>query len=359
MTPWLVALMTFLVVLAIWRYFAGSSGSASGASADESPARGRGVVKGGAAAAEAAPPRGRSPSLTGLPSLAVEDDDELDLTRVTMGESPGDGDDEAREPSVVSIVYDDEAAIDMPTGNEAFILVSAVGQTDTGLARARNEDSFAILESPPLFVVADGMGGHRGGDVASRTAVDALVDMFQNGSFLEAKYPQLPRRSSELLQAVQAANYAVYEAAQESAELREMGTTMVCARFSPNKQRLYVAHVGDSRCYRFREGQLDQVTSDHTAAEMGVPGALGETLTRVLGIKSRVSVDLIFGKPRQDDRYLLCSDGLTKMASTEQIQEILGQTDSAKDAVDALVDAAIEGGGHDNVTVIVIDVTPP
>ncbi|MEM9696612.1 MAG: protein phosphatase 2C domain-containing protein, partial [Myxococcota bacterium] len=288
---------------------------------------------------------------------------DLELTKLTLP-SLDTLDEESATPAsardaVVPIVYDDDALVDEPTQQSAFILVSAVGQTDRGRKRRRNEDSFLMLQSPPVFVVADGMGGYAGGDVASNLAVDRIKERFAQKAFDKRAHPSLPRRGSELVQAMQYANQQVYERAQSDVELAEMGTTLVCARFSPNKQRVYIGHVGDSRAYLLRDGKLNQITTDHTAAnEEGIPGPLGATLTRAVGIQPTFVVDLILGKPRTGDRYMLCSDGLTKMVKPEKIEALLAKVDSAEAATATLIDTANARGGKDNVTVIVVDVRP-
>src|SRR5262249_11666924 len=158
-----------------------------------------------------------------------------------------------------------------------------------------------------LFVVADGMGGHAGGDVASQMAVDTMAEKFKSGSFGTEVYPGVPRRGSELAMAMQMANTAIFEHAKANAAYQGMGTTVVGARFSPNKQRLYVGPVGDSRCYRLRGKQLTQITTDHTMGAQGVTGPLASHLNRAVGVGAGVKIDLIIARPRPEDIYLLCT----------------------------------------------------
>ncbi len=292
-----------------------------------------------------------------LPKVMVdEDDEELELTRFRVV-SEDDGDEPTTLETVVPIVYDDEAAVDEPTHPSAFILLSAVGRTDRGKRRRRNEDSYLVLEDPPVFMVADGMGGYAGGDVASSLAVGEVERRFTERDFEpQGFFRGLPHRGAELVQAIQAANRRIFDKAVENKDLAEMGTTVVAARFSLNKQRVYVGHVGDSRCYVLRDSRLLQVTTDHTAGEAGVKGPLAHTLTRALGIDRKVVVDLILGKPQGGDRYLLCSDGLSKMLDDDEIADTLNDHDDPEQAVAALVDAANAHGGKDNITVIVIQV---
>jgi PPM family protein phosphatase len=309
---------------------------------------------------QAAKPRAAAPS---LPRIHFEEDEDLDITKVTVLPVAHEDDEEEAteryESSVVPIVYDEEAAVEEPTGQFAYILLSAVGQTDPGKRRRRNEDAYLVLDDPPLFVVADGMGGYAGGDVASAMAVETFEQAFAADDFDTSAYPGLSRRAGALAQTIQRANQRIFKASQEDRDLHGMGTTLVCARFSPNKQRVYVGHVGDSRCYVFREGQLHRITSDHTAASLGIVGPLAQALTRALGVTPTVVIDLILGKPRPGDRYLLCSDGLSKMIPDEQIERILKEEADADRAVAALITAANERGGKDNITVILVRVERP
>lgn len=237
--------------------------------------------------------------------------------------------------------------------------LQAYGLTDVGPVRGTNEDCFISAEDLCLFVVADGMGGYAGGEVASNMAVTAIEQTFRERDFHKMHYQGLPRRSSELMQAIQNANGRIFKAAKSNRDLQDMGTTLICARFSPNKQRLYIGHVGDSRCYVLREGTLHQITTDHTMAQLGVTGKVAAQLTRALGIAPRVTVDLVLGKPRPGDRYLLCSDGLSKMVKDDAIRDILAAFPHPDDAAKRLVDAANESGGKDNITVILIRVDAP
>jgi protein phosphatase len=151
------------------------------------------------------------------------------------------------------------------------------------------------------------------------------------------------------------ANETIFHTARCYPRLAGMGTTVCAARFSPNKQRLYVAHVGDSRIYRVRKGAMRQMTADHTMADLGVSGNGGTLLSRAVGVWPKVQIDVVLGKPLPGDVYLLCSDGLTKMVTDGQIARML-QQESPKAAAAQLIEAANAGGGEDNVTVIVVRV---
>ncbi len=276
-------------------------------------------------------------------------------------EQPADDEDDglADVPAANPIVYDEDAAVDEPTRISALILVSAASQTDQGRRRRRNEDSMLVLEDHHLYVVADGMGGHAGGDVASKMAVETIGEAFKRNSFGGEPYANVPRRGAELALAIQLANKAIYDHARANSAYTGMGTTVVSARFSPNKQRVYFGHVGDSRCYRLRGKQLTQVTTDHTMAAQGVTGPLASHLNRAVGVQPAVKVDLLIARPRPEDVYLLCSDGLSKMVPDEEIQGILNDQTDLDKAVGALVARANARGGRDNITVVLVQVKDP
>lgn len=317
------------------------------------------------------------------PAMTVErlhePDEDDDITIVTLtprldllaaaGNLPDaserDDDDEERgapdsdRPAAVPIIYDAEAAEDEPTRVHAVILVSAVGQTDLGQKRKINEDRYLVLDEHQLYVVADGMGGHAGGEVASQCAVDTIAAAFKEQRFEGTPYPNVPRRGGELALAIQMANQAIHEKAKKEPKLAGMGTTIVSARFTPGKERVYIGHVGDSRCYRYRAGQLTQVTTDHTMGAIGMTGPFADHLSRAVGIAPAVKVDLVIAKPRHDDVFLLCSDGLSKMVKDDAIREVLAAHADPNEAVKALVERANASGGRDNITVILVVVKDP
>ena len=294
----------------------------------------------------------------GIPKLRYEEDDE-ELTLVTLGPQSDANPLDREQHAAVPIVYDEDAAIDEPTSAFSLILVSAVGQTDRGKRRRKNEDAFLVLDARSLYVIADGMGGHAGGEVASALAVETMETAFTTNQFPGAHHTSVPRRASELVLAIQAANAAIYQRAQAESRLEGMGTTVVGARFSLNKQRLYVGHVGDSRCYRLRGTELRQMTTDHTMEADGYMGPQAAYLTRSVGVAPKVRVDLIVAKPQPGDVYLLCSDGLSKMVSLERIRETLLEVPEPENAVARLIASANDSGGRDNVTVIVVRAQRP
>lgn len=265
-----------------------------------------------------------------------------------------------REPQTaetIPILVDPEAEEDEPTHASAMLLMSAAGQTHVGKRRKRNEDRFAIVDRHNLFVVADGMGGYAGGALAAQLACDTIVDAFNSQEWGGTMSNTVPRRGAELALAIQQANKVVFERASADPELKGMGTTVVCARFAPKKSRVYLGHIGDSRCYRLRNGHLHQMTTDHTMENLGVTGKYARYLSRALGVGPGVRVDLIIAKPRVDDIYLFCSDGLTKMIKDDDvIRDVLVDIPDLQQAVDRLVDMANDAGGKDNVTVLCVGV---
>ncbi|HUY64664.1 MAG TPA: Stp1/IreP family PP2C-type Ser/Thr phosphatase [Acidimicrobiales bacterium] len=228
--------------------------------------------------------------------------------------------------------------------------------SDVGRVRAVNED--LALESLTLFAVADGMGGHAGGEVASRTAIDALQQEFTRRPTVEG-----------LIGAVRRANRSVWERSHRDIDLRGMGTTLTAAALVATDEgdRLVLANVGDSRTYRFHGGALTQLSKDHSVAEeLFDRGELSaeeaavhphrHILTRALGVAPDVDVDVWQVEPEAGDRYLLCSDGLTNEVSTDRITGVLSSAADPQEAAQTLVRMANEHGGNDNVTVVVLDV---
>jgi serine/threonine protein phosphatase PrpC len=221
--------------------------------------------------------------------------------------------------------------------------------TDIGRVRERNEDS--MLVDPPLYVVADGMGGHRGGQVASQVALEAMEEL-ETGD------------GGSLAEHVRRANRAVWDRSVEDERLSGMGTTLTAARIDGGSA--LIAHVGDSRAYLLRDGSLRQLTTDHTlVARMVKSGEITEAeaevhphknvLTRALGTDEQVEVDEDSIALVDGDRLLLCSDGLTGMVTEDQIQAILETSEQPQQAADRLVKAANRAGGIDNITVVVLD----
>ncbi|HEX9693974.1 MAG TPA: Stp1/IreP family PP2C-type Ser/Thr phosphatase, partial [Actinomycetota bacterium] len=227
--------------------------------------------------------------------------------------------------------------------------VTAAAATDIGLVREGNEDSY--LTEEPLFAVADGMGGHRGGEVASQLAVETLEKLFKQGA-------------GDLPDQVQEANRVVFERSVVDEKVAGMGTTLTAALVEGDRVR--VAHVGDSRAYLLRDGNLRLLTEDHTLVHrMVTEGEISQeeaethpqrsVLTRALGVETVVDVDDDTVQVRPGDRLLLCTDGLTSMVSEQAIEEVLRAVPDPQEAAQRLVRIANEGGGADNTTVVVLD----
>lgn len=246
----------------------------------------------------------------------------------------------------------------------------ASGMTDVGLQRDHNEDSYAVLSEYDLFIVADGMGGHRAGDVASRLATESIADFFRSTSREDATWPfhfdtSLSEEENRLQAGIRVANRQIFERSIRSRDCAGMGTTVVGALFSKKKNRIYVGHVGDSRAYRVRKGSISQLTRDHSLFNdyiMAMPELTEEqraelprnVITRALGMNDSVAVDLINDEPQPGDVYLLCSDGLSGMLSDDQILQIVSSTAEVPEMCRQLIAKANENGGEDNITALVI-----
>jgi protein phosphatase len=226
--------------------------------------------------------------------------------------------------------------------------------TDIGKLRDRNED--AVLVKDRLFVIADGMGGHRGGDVASSMAVDALADL------------NLPDQSpmARLVEEIRNVNRAVLKRGSAEQALRGMGTTLTAIFIEDGTA--YLAHVGDSRAYLLRDGALQQLTEDHTlvqrmvregkiTAEQADHHPQRNILTRAVGVDDELRPEELTMDIHPGDRFVLCSDGLTGMVEEDEIQDILESEAEPQAACERLVEAANRAGGDDNISVIVVDVT--
>jgi serine/threonine protein phosphatase PrpC len=224
------------------------------------------------------------------------------------------------------------------------------GVTDAGRKRRRNEDAF-ILE-PPLFAVADGMGGAQAGEVASRLAVDAFRE-FHDADELDPE--------ERVTAIIQEANRRIFERAREDTQASGMGTTITAALVAD--EAVSIGHVGDSRAYRLRAGHLTQLTEDHSLVADLVPGGRltpeeadahpqRSVITRALGTDAEVDVDSFSVEVEPGDVILLCSDGLTTMVTDEEIVSIVRESKSLERAAKQLVKAANRRGGEDNVTVV-------
>jgi len=257
------------------------------------------------------------------------------------------------------------------------------GMTDVGLVRDGNEDALLLLEDEKLYVVADGMGGHSAGEVASAFTIES-VRAFYNDSDLtkrvKSAYLRARRGGAELSpaershhalrlkKAVESANISVYRLAQQHEQLRDMGTTVVAAKFV--HKRIHIANVGDSRLYRVRGGRLTQLTEDHSLLNEYLRMKLLQpdevesfpyknVIVRALGLQEAVAVDLFAFSVRLGDQYLLCSDGLTDLVKDAEISLVLRRAPTAAVACSQLTEFAKARGGHDNITTLLIRVHPP
>ena len=244
------------------------------------------------------------------------------------------------------------------------------GLTDIGLVRQINQDAFGLFHPLNLWVIADGMGGHAGGEIASRITVETVGDYMQK---------HLQEHSTEkdvhvdyramLKKALQLSNQAIRDYAGEHSEYKGMGTTAVALHVSGEPSpKASIAHAGDSRAYLIRNQSLSLLTRDHSLVEeridlgiitpeQALTHPLRHVLTRALGIERNIEISLTEIEMNSNDRLLLCTDGLTKMMTDKKIAEtIFNKTLSLEETCDALIKEANQQGGKDNVTVVVVGV---
>ena len=238
------------------------------------------------------------------------------------------------------------------------------GVTDEGLVREHNEDYISWDVEKGLVILADGMGGHNAGEVASELAVNSINEALEEVLSPEIKDSGNMDFEEAVGEAVIYANDEINKHAKEHPECTGMGTTIVMALF--HNESVILANVGDSRIYRFRQGELKQVTTDHSLVQemidngyMSEEEALNSSnrnlITRALGIAEEVNVDVASHDTQEDDIYLLCSDGLSDMITDEQIFSVLVKSrDDLERASDDLIELAKQHGGHDNVSVILV-----
>ncbi len=255
---------------------------------------------------------------------------------------------------------------------EAPLAISGAA-TDVGRIREHNEDTYLLRPDLGLFLVADGMGGHQAGDVASAMVRLSIADFFektrgQDGWPKEFTGPEddvLPFAARRLAAAIRKANADVFIAATEHPEHNGMGSTVVAAHLPPGDRVMFIAHVGDSRCYRIRDRQLELLTSDHslvnearaidpTISEADLAKLPSNIITRALGMDLKVQVDVASAVVREDDTYLLCSDGLSGLISSEEILDAIQLIEDPREVCDLLVALANEAGGQDNITALAL-----
>jgi len=243
------------------------------------------------------------------------------------------------------------------------------GKTDTGMVREHNEDCFLIMPENGIAILADGMGGHLAGEVASAMAIDRVTHYLLN-VFAVSDAEKAPGKNSAafesaaLVEAIKSANAAIHDASLTRPEQSGMGTTIVAAAFHNNT--LTVAHVGDSRMYRYRNGELSQVTEDHSMVQELLRRGLmtqdeartslnRNLVTRALGIDPMVEVDVLQQQFEDGDLYLLCSDGLNDVLTDDEIAAVLAQHPDSMDAAAQQLIADVNArGGPDNVSIVLI-----
>ena len=235
-------------------------------------------------------------------------------------------------------------------------------QTDQGKSRTSNEDSYAASVRKKFFLVADGMGGHAAGEIASQIAASTMEDLMTGADAGSGSAEQA------LLDAAQGANARVFESQTEDPQLSGMGSTLTALALRDS--RYFIAHVGDSRAYLHRDGALEQLTRDHSLVwHLYESGMLRKEelsshpqknlITRSVGPHPHIEVDLERGDAREGDVFLLCSDGLTDVVSDETIRTVLGDaTQSPQQMCDKLVNLANDAGGPDNITAVVVRIAP-
>lgn len=246
-------------------------------------------------------------------------------------------------------------------------------RTDLGRVRGNNEDSFKLVPEINLFILSDGMGGEAHGEIASNIAVETVAAHCLEGlknknlPLFGERRQELSEWANRLVSAIEKANREVYDSAVKHPAQRGMGATVVA--FWIHNDRLSVAHVGDSRCYMLRAGDFVQLTQDHSLVaeqlrrgiitlEQAEKSDMQSVLIRALGVESDVQVDADEQLLMEGDILVLCSDGLSRMISDEEIASTLLTTPDMQAAAERLVDLANENGGHDNVSVVVVRVAP-
>lgn len=249
--------------------------------------------------------------------------------------------------------------------------IEAWGATDVGMKRPLNEDVFRLDNESGIFLVADGMGGHAAGEVASRVATEEIVRAFKTSpgdadeTWPEHWDPSRGAVANQIVDAIIAGHHQVTTAMSSDADLKGMGTTVVVAAHQPSDGLLVVCHVGDSRAYRLRNGILTLLTNDHSwVHEQVAAGFLSEeaarthplknVVTQALGGNSVPKVDVLETMMEDGDVYLLCSDGLNSMLTDHEIAGFLAEGGSLETICRNLIDAANQRGGNDNISVVIL-----
>ncbi len=250
-----------------------------------------------------------------------------------------------------------------------IVRIRYAAKTDVGMKRSHNEDYFSLIEDEKVFIVADGMGGHASGEVASKMASDVMNEFYQHSKDMDATWPfrydpTLSYPENRMVAAIRLANQRIFESAMKNPNLRGMGTTLVGCMFVGDCA--YVAHVGDSRCYRVNGGKIEQLTRDHSLLEdykearpdMSEEEARNfphkNVITRALGMRDTVVVDIKKHDVNDGDTFVLCSDGLCGMLEDPEIEKIVTEAPSLEASVADLIDQANRAGGNDNITAMLV-----
>lgn len=252
----------------------------------------------------------------------------------------------------------------------SLMKLRSFGITDIGLKRSHNEDNFYRSDELGIYLVADGMGGHAAGEVASSVSVKTVAEFAERyAQDNSLTWPfgfdtRLTEEGNALITGIQLANQALCQMQQERPELNGMGTTVAAIRITGNQ--VLVAHVGDSRVYRFRNGELELLTSDHSwvneqlqkniiTAEEARTHRYRNVITRALGNRTELEIDVRLENVEPGDCFLLCSDGLSGMVEDTEMQQLLTDSpDCIRSAANSLVARANEAGGHDNISVVIV-----
>lgn len=267
------------------------------------------------------------------------------------------------DPPVPEPDTDKDRQEDLPSMPEQHFHLRIVSESHPGRKRPNNEDHFSVDESRGIIVLADGMGGHRSGEVASEMATRLLMNKLRLLGNTESTEKE---QRTELLEGIRLAisetNQSIYQAASDNAEYKGMGTTVVAVLLSG--PRIHIGHVGDSRLYCFRQDRLSKLTRDHSLVqdlfdrglyteEQARAASVSHILTRSVGLKAQVEIDALTAELQADDLLLVCSDGLTDMVPDWQIREILrDHANRPGTAVTKLIETANYHGGRDNISVI-------
>jgi PPM family protein phosphatase len=248
--------------------------------------------------------------------------------------------------------------------------VNAHGTTDIGRSRSSNEDAFGVLDDQHLYIVADGMGGHAAGEVASQMAVEVVRDYIastQHQTEITLPFdvpPEWPRPAQQLVVAAKLANQKIFELGRSEPKLTGMGTTLVCLLV--DGATAYITHAGDSRAYLIRGGTIQQITQDHSLVneyirqglllpEEASSHPLKHVITRAMGSNPKIDLDLQNIPLREGDMFLLCSDGLSNVATDQEIYDRLNDCNKRlEEGCKRLIELAFEKGSDDNITVVLL-----